>query len=127
MPTNSPETTVREFFSAFSAGNVEAVLELYEPKAMLVAQPGQIAEGTAALRAALDWFLSMKPTLTMGKYSLVVAGDLALSIAKWTLTGTGSDGKAVQMEGTTSDVLRRQADSRWLFVIDNPWGAGILI
>jgi hypothetical protein len=30
------------------------------------------------------------------------------------------------MEGTTSDVLRRQGDGTWLFVIDNPWGAGIL-
>jgi ketosteroid isomerase-like protein len=32
----------------------------------------------------------------------------------------------VRMDGVTSDVLRRQADGRWLFVIDNPWGAGVL-
>jgi uncharacterized protein (TIGR02246 family) len=126
MPTNDPEMAVRDFFSAFNDGNVEAVLALYEPKAALVAQPAQIAEGTIALRAALDWFFSMKPTLTMGKNRLVIAGDLALSVAKWTLTGTGSEGKAVHMEGTTSDVLRPQADGRWLFVIDNPWGVDIL-
>ena len=34
--------------------------------------------------------------------------------------------KPVQMEGATSDVLRKQPDGRWLFVIDNPWGAAIL-
>ena len=31
-----------------------------------------------------------------------------------------------KMQGTTSDVLRRQADGTWLFVIDNPWGSAIL-
>src|SRR5438552_973573 len=123
---NSPETTVQDFFKTFNQGDVEAILAFYEPNAAFVAQPGQVAEGTAALRAALNGFLAMKPTLSMGKLQLVVAGDLALSLVKWTLEGTGSDGKPVQMEGTTTDVLRRQADGRWLFVIDNPWGVGIL-
>jgi ketosteroid isomerase-like protein len=62
----------------------------------------------------------------MGRYQAILAGDIALSIATWTLKGTGPDGKPIQMEGTTTDVLRRQADGRWLFVIDNPWGQGIL-
>jgi ketosteroid isomerase-like protein len=30
------------------------------------------------------------------------------------------------MEGTSTEVIRKQADGRWLFVIDNPWGVGIL-
>ena len=126
IPVNSPETAVREFFKTFNEGNIEAILAFYEPKAAFVAQPGQVAEGTAALRAAVNGFLSLKPTLTMGPYQLVVAGDIALSVAKWTLQGTGPDGKAVQMEGATTDVLRRQVDGRWLFVIDNPWGVGLL-
>jgi ketosteroid isomerase-like protein len=71
-------------------------------------------------------FLSLKPVLTLGNLKLVAAEDIALSVCKWTLKGTGPDGRAVQTEGTTSDVLRKQTDGRWLFVIDNPWGAGIL-
>ena len=123
---NSPETAVREFFKTFNQGNIEAILAFYEPKAAFEAQPGQVAEGTAALRVAINGFLAMKPTLSMGRYQAIIAGDIALSIAKWTLKGTGPDGKTIQMEGTTTDVLRRQADGRWLFVIDNPWGVGIL-
>ena len=123
---NSPEMAVREFFKTFNQGDIEAILAFYEPKAAFVAQPGQVAEGTAALRATVNGFLSMKPTLSMGRYQAILAGDIALSIAKWTLKGTGPDGKPIQMEGTTTDVLRRQADGRWLFVIDNPWGQGIL-
>ena len=123
---NSPESAVREFFKTFNQGNIESILAFYEPKAAFVPQPGRVAEGTAALRAAINGFLSMKPTLTMGKYQAIVAGDIALSFVAWTLKGTGPDGKPVQMEGTGTDVLRRQADGRWLFLIDNPWGVGIL-
>lgn len=126
MPASNPEMAVREFFRLFNEGDVEAVLAMYEPGAVLVAPPGQEATGPAALRAALNGFLSLKPTLTMGIFRVIVAGDIALSTAKWTLRGTGPDVKAVHMEGTTSDVLRQQADGRWLFVIDSPWGAGIL-
>ena len=123
---NSPATAVRGFFETFNQGDIEAILAFYEPKAAFVAQPGQVAEGTVALRVAINGFLALKPTLSMGRYQAILAGDIALSIAKWTLKGTGPDGKPIQMEGTTTDVLRRQADGRWLFVIDNPWGQGIL-
>jgi ketosteroid isomerase-like protein len=68
----------------------------------------------------------MKPTLTPQRNLTVTAGDLALSIVKWTLKGTGQDGQPMQMKGTSTDVVRKQADGRSLFVIDNPWGIGIL-
>jgi ketosteroid isomerase-like protein len=68
----------------------------------------------------------MKPPLTPEKQSLVIADDIALAVIRSTLNGTGPDGTPVRIEATSSDVLRRQADGKWLFVIDNPWGAGIL-
>jgi uncharacterized protein (TIGR02246 family) len=123
---NSAEVMVQEFFKTFNGGDIEAILAFYEPKATFVAQPGQVADGTSALRAAINGFLSMKPTLNLGKYQVLVARDIALSIVKWVLKGTGPDGKPIQMEGAGTDVLHRQADGRWLFVIDNPWGIGIL-
>ena len=126
MATISPEMAVRNFFRLFNEGNVEAVMAMYEPDAILIAPPGQVAQGEADRRAALNGFLSMKPTLQLGALNVVLAGDIALSIANWTMTGTAPDGSPVKMQGTTSDVLRRQADGTWLFVIDNPWGSAIL-
>jgi len=37
-------------------------------------------------------------------------------------TGTGPDGERVTLTGHNADVLRRQSDGSWRFVIDNPWG-----
>jgi ketosteroid isomerase-like protein len=50
------------------------------------------------------------------------ASDLALVVGTWSFTGTAPDGEAVKLTGHNADVLRRQADGSWRFVIDNPWG-----
>jgi ketosteroid isomerase-like protein len=50
--------------------------------------------------------------------------DSALLHSAWTLATTGPDGVPINMAGTTADVVRRQADGTWRFVIDNPWGSG---
>ena len=126
MPTNSPEELVHAFLRAFNEGDIDALVALYEPQAILVAQSGQVAEGHAALREGFNAFLALKPTLTLEKYTLIPTGDITLFVDKWTLKGTGPDGQPVHMEGTATDVFRQQADGRWLFVIDNPWGAGVL-
>jgi ketosteroid isomerase-like protein len=51
------------------------------------------------------------------------SGDLAVLTAKWELSMTGQDGKPAQMTGQSMEVVRRQSDGRWLFVIDLPFGA----
>ena len=50
------------------------------------------------------------------------SGDLAVVTAKWQLAMTGQDGKPAQMQGQSVEVVRRQSDGRWLFVIDLPFG-----
>ena len=126
MSTHNPDEVVQAFFRAFNRGDLDAVMAMYEPQASMVVRSDHIAEGRAAVREALVGFLAMKPTLMPEKYRIVTANDLALSIIKWSLKGTGPDGQPVRMEGTSSDVMRKQPDGRWLFAIDNPWGAGIL-
>jgi len=42
--------------------------------------------------------------------------------AKWQLGMTGPDGKPAQMQGQSVEIVRRQADGHWLFVIDLPFG-----
>ena len=53
---------------------------------------------------------------------MLEVNDLALVIGVWTFTGTGPDGQLVQLSAKNADVLRRQADGSWRFVIDNPRG-----
>ena len=67
--------------------------------------------------------LALKPKFELEFKKAVQAGDIALLFSEWTLSATNPDGNAVEMEGRTSDVARRQPDGRWLVVIDNPSGS----
>ena len=63
----------------------------------------------------------MKGKLDLKVTRVLEAGGLALVIGVWTFTGTGPDGKPVKLEAKNADVLRRQTDGTWRFVIDNLW------
>ncbi len=126
MSVSSPEEVIRKLFDAINKGDIDTAVALYEPGGSLVAQPGQVETGTAALREALEAFAAIKPTLTLEQEAFVMADGIALSVVKWTLKGSGPDGELIQMEGKSSDVLRQQSDKSWLIAIDNPWGSEIL-
>jgi ketosteroid isomerase-like protein len=64
----------------------------------------------------------MKGKLDLQVRRVLEAGDLALVAGNWSFTGTAPDGTAVTLTGNNADVLRRQPDGSWRFVIDNPWG-----
>ena len=121
-----PIDTVNQLSAALNRGDLEAALALYEPDAVLVVQPGQLARGSAELRAALGQFIDLRPRLRSEAQNVVEVDDIALYMGRWTLHGTDPAGQAVSMGGESSDVLRRQRDGRWLIAIDNPWGARIL-
>ncbi len=122
----SPAETVNNLMAAINKGDLNAASSLYEPDAVIVAQPGNIARGKDAVRAALAGFIALKPALKGEAFQVVEAGNIALYCSRWSLVGTAPDGKRVEMAGVSSDVLRRQPDGRWLVAIDNPWGTGIV-
>ena len=105
-----------------NTGNLDALMPLYEPEAAFATQPGSLAHGLPGVREALAGFIAMKGTLDLNVTRVLEASDLALVVGVWSFTGTGPDGEPVKLTGHNADVLRRQADGSWRFVIDNPWG-----
>ena len=122
MPARKPEELDVLFAHALNAGDIEAVIKLYEPGACLMPEPGQVVSGTKAVREALGGLLAMKPRIKLDVKKLAETGDIALTSAKWVLEGTGPDGSPVKVEGQSAEVARRQPDGSWLFVIDSPHG-----
>lgn len=126
MSGQSAIDTVNKLTEAINRGDLNAAVALYESQATLVAEPGKLAKGTDAIRTALQDLITLRPTLKGETHQVIEGENLALFCSKWRLKGTAPDGKPVEMGGTSSDVLRRQADGSWLIVIDNPWGTEIL-
>lgn len=123
MYARTPEEMPQLWAETFVAGDLDALVALYEADALLVAQPGEVVTGVEAIREALRAFLAMEPSFNLEVREVLQAGDIALSFADWTLVGTGPDGEPIEMSAQTSDVLRRQPDGTWRFVIDNPYGS----
>lgn len=124
MPAKTPEDTDRLFAEALNAGRIDDLVALYEPQATLMPSPGKLVTGSAAIREALAQFIAAKPKMSLKPKVVAQSGDLAVLTAAWDLAMIGQDGKPANMTGQSVEVVRRQSDGRWLFVIDLPFGAG---
>ena len=122
MAARTPEDIDRMFEKELNAGNVDGLLALYESSATFTVEPGKVVSGTAAIREALNGFLALKPVITLRPKVLGNSGDVALISSSWELKGTGPDGKPMELTGSSAEVVRKQADGTWKFVVDSPWG-----
>ena len=123
MKVYKPEDMNSAFAAAFNSGDIEHLVSLYEPGAVLVPMPGQVVEGIEAIRAALQELLALKGFMRSENQYALVHGDIALLRAKVHLIGTGPDGNRFEINNHTAEVIRRQPDGRWLYILDHPYGA----
>lgn len=125
MTARSPAEVHELFARYFTAGDLDALLSLYEPNATLLPLGQAPVSGLEEIRAAMTGFLESGPTMNLTVKKLIEAGDIALLISDWALSGVDSDGHTFERSGRTSDVARKQADGSWLLVIDVPYGAAV--
>jgi len=120
---NSPTDLSGQWREAFNAGDLHRLMAMYEPDAVLVPGPGaQPLHGHLAIQAALTTFIALHGQLRFTPRHWVGHGDLALGSVAFTLGGgRDGDGNPVQLQGTTAEVVRRQPDGTWKYVIDHPF------
>lgn len=124
MKVHDPQKMHAAFAEAFNAGKIEDLIALYEPDALLVPQPGQQVTGLSAIREALVVFLDLKGRMQIETLSCFQTGDLALLQASWRLVATGPDNQPIEFFSHTAEVVRKQTDGSWLYVLDNAFAAG---
>ena len=123
MPAQRPEDAHRLFEEAFNVADLDALVALFEPEAVTFDSQGQLAEGSQAIGIALQSFLALKSQIKLETKSAIQVGDLALLRGEWQMKGTNPDGEPIEIGHKSSEVVRRQADGTWRFVIDHPFGA----
>jgi uncharacterized protein (TIGR02246 family) len=123
MKVYNPEDMNSAFAEAFNSGDIESLLSLYEPEAVLIPRPGQVAEGAEAIRVALQELLALNGFMRSENRYALVHGDVALLRAEVHLVGTTPDGTPLEIHNHTAEVVRRQQDGSWLYIIDHPYGA----
>jgi uncharacterized protein (TIGR02246 family) len=120
--TATPEQVLESIVTGINSGDLESLMPLYENDAAFVPQPGTLAHGAPGVGESLNAFISMNGELDLEVTRVLEVDDLALVVGVWSFEGTGPDGEPVKLAAKNADVLRRQSDGSWRFVIDNPWG-----
>ncbi|MFC9440303.1 YybH family protein [Nocardia sp. NPDC057030] len=104
-----PNALGKFFIERANAGDVDGLVALYEPDAVLAFPPGSLATGHAEIRKVYEQFVAAAPVLEPGRqHPALVSGDLAMTAS--TLT-TGE---------VAVEIARRQPDGSWLWATDQP-------
>ncbi len=122
MPARTSEDCDRLFAERANAGDVEGVLDLYEEEGALVTRDG-VARGRDAIRPFIRQLVGARGRLTCNVTRVVPAGEgLALLYNEWTLKIADADGREATRAGRALELVRRQTDGTWRFVVDDPYG-----
>ncbi len=118
-----PEDPDRMIAEALSAGDLDGAVALYEPEAVLVTGPEEdmVARGSDAIRRFFSDFIAAKPNARTEVDLTIQVGDIAITGCNWVFEATGPDGSPVNVSGKSVEIVRRQPDGTWRYVIDNPY------
>ncbi|MGV9546033.1 DUF4440 domain-containing protein [Nocardia beijingensis] len=115
----SPDKLAELFVRYFNAPDLDALMSLYEPAALFVASPGVMQTGVAAIESALGAMIASGASIELNSRRVHVVGDLAVISNNATVFGATPDG--APLVTTTTEIARKQADGRWLYVLDDPF------
>lgn len=127
MSAHKPEECDLLLIKALEKGDLDAAVALYEPNANFVVSADQVVTGHAAIREVMQSFIAAKATFHIDAVTAVPShdGSIAVTRVKGSSTSPGPDGKPVTTPIHSVEVVRKQADGTWLFIIDDPSGEGV--
>jgi ketosteroid isomerase-like protein len=124
---HTPSAVLELFVRFVHEAQLDAALSLYEPDAAMVEKPGRTARGEAEIRTALQSLIDSGVTLAIEVTHVIHASDLAFVVSAWSVAARNDEAMTTEVaRGEGTDVMRRQPDGSWRFVLDNPYGAAVM-
>lgn len=123
MIVTDPQKMNPTFALAYNSRNLQSLLALYEPNAILRTDgDGGNLAGMSEIAEALSGLLAIPGTMTSRNHFCIEHDGLALLRADWVIV---SDEGAAVASGSSAELIRRQADGNWRYVIDHAVGASL--
>jgi uncharacterized protein (TIGR02246 family) len=119
---HKPEDWPRVFEQHLNAGDLDAVMALYEPEARFVTRSGEILVGRDTIRNVLAGMIAAKTQFRSRVVRAVTVGDIAQVYTDFEGTTVDSSGNAVPVHSKAIEVLRHQPDGGWKLVMGDPNG-----
>jgi uncharacterized protein (TIGR02246 family) len=122
MVPQQPEDWPQVFEQHLNAGDLDAVMELYEPEAHFVARSGETLVGRDAIRTVLGSMIEAKTHFRGQVIKAVTVGDIAQLYTDFAGTTVDGSGQSVAIRNKAIEVLRRHYDGSWKLIVGDPNG-----
>ena len=119
---HKPEDWSRQFVEHFNAGDLDAVMSLYEPEARFVTGSGETLVGRDAIRKVLGDLIEAKTQFQSRVVRTAIVGDIAQLYTDFEGTRVDDAGKTIPVRNKAIEVLRRQPDGSWKLIMGDPNG-----
>jgi ketosteroid isomerase-like protein len=101
-------------------------LDCFDDEAIYVTGIGTFVKGKENIRKALEQVCGLKPDLQAQRSTGFTVDNITAWVDEWTMKATLPDGTKLDMKGTSSDILKKQPNGNWAYLVDNPYGAEYL-
>jgi ketosteroid isomerase-like protein len=118
MSARSPEEICRLFQQAMAAGDLDAVLSVYDAEIAFLNQAGEVKQGLEELRKELAPLAAARARFEFSIRQIIRSGDIALMHTDWQVTSPQP------MFTYAIEVARRQPDGTWRWLIGDPFTVG---
>lgn len=122
MLPHKPEVWPSLFEQNLNAGDLEAVMALYEPDARFVARSGETVVGRDRFRDVLAGMIRSKTRLQSRVIKAITVDDVALLYTDFQGATVDASGKTIEVRHKAIEILRRQPDGAWKLIVGDPNG-----
>jgi uncharacterized protein (TIGR02246 family) len=123
MIPHTPEEWPQVFVQHVNAGDLDAVMALYEPDAHFISPSGETLVGRDAIRKVVAHLIDAKTRYRGSRViKAVTVGDIAQLYTDFERTAVDDSGNTVILQSRAIEVLRRQPDGSWKLIVGDPNG-----
>lgn len=119
-----PEEAHQMFAKALKEKDIEQLCSMYSDDAVMVLKEGELTvEGKYRIRRVFRWMIESVTEFELETVYKVETDDTVLVRSKYKSKYVSSDGELEEVTSSGIEVLKKQPDGSWLFVIDHQNGA----
>ena len=117
-----PDGADEYFLEAVRNGDVKTAMTCFDPEAIYIDKEGNTITGFDNIEKVVANLCKMRPDIKVYEHQMAPVGtDMMYWLDKWSMTATGPDGKQFEMKGASANMMRKNADGHWLWLVDNPF------
>ncbi|WP_128331483.1 DUF4440 domain-containing protein [Apibacter sp. HY039] len=120
---NSPDQMNQCFADAYNSGDLNRINALFEKEAKIVKYNGDIISGFEKMNEEHLNLLKLGGKMTSVNKYCIETEDIAMLRADWKIETKNEKSEDITITGSSVELIRRQKDGTWLYIVDNPFGA----